>query len=98
MSSCGRGVALGSLSSNFNVSIPSFIVGRKPYALSISNNAFKGLKNIQGTVTIPNSVTSIGDGAFYKCYAITAIKVDNTPNSITGSPWGWTNGTVEWLR
>ena len=37
-SSCGRGPALGSRSPNLKQTSPSFIVGRNPYAHSISNS------------------------------------------------------------
>src|SRR5664279_3848997 len=52
---------------------------------SIGNSAFynKSLTN----VTIPSSVTSIGDEAFAACYALTAITVDtNNPaySSVAG--------------
>ena len=32
------------------------------------------------SITIPNSVTTIGDGAFYECYGLTSIEI---PNSVT---------------
>ena len=34
----------------------------------------------EGSYTIPNSVTSIGDDAFYLCYALTSVTI---PNSVT---------------
>ncbi len=36
----------------------------------------------QGTYTIPNSVTSIGDFAFAQCYALTSIEIPNSVTSI----------------
>ena len=40
------------------------------------------------SVTIPDSVTSIGDGAFLYCYSLTNITVDATNASLQQRGWG----------
>lgn len=47
-----------------NVKVPSYVQGCT--VVEISDNAFGGCKNIT-SITIPNSVTSIGSSAFYYC-------------------------------
>ena len=61
---------------------------------TIGKYAFYG--NSITSITIPNSVTSIGTSSL--SYSITTINIDKTSNSITGSPWGATNATINWLR
>jgi len=49
---------------------------------SIYSNAFNGINELR-SVSIPNSVISIGAGAFYGCSALTSINLDSTnPNYI----------------
>ena len=46
---------------------------------------------------IPNSVTSIGDSAFYRCLSLTSITIPNSVTSIGGSAFSWcalTNITI----
>jgi hypothetical protein len=43
----------------------------------------------QGAYTIPNSVTSIGDSAFYYCPSLTSITI---PNSVTEIAYGAFSG------
>ena len=43
-----------------------------------SNTLIAGCKN----TLIPNSVTSIGDGAFYKCTGLTSVSIPNSVTSI----------------
>jgi ketosteroid isomerase-like protein len=47
---------------------------------SIENNAFSQCSSLT-SVTIPNTVTSIGDGAF-SCYNLTSVTIPNTVTSI----------------
>ena len=49
--------------------------------LTDSNYAFMLCKNIQ-TIIIPDSVTSIGDGAFYECSNLTSIDIPDSVTSI----------------
>ena len=41
--------------------------------------------NTRTSYTIPNSVTSIGNGAFYDCHSLTSITIPNSVTSIGGS-------------
>ncbi|WP_282193779.1 leucine-rich repeat domain-containing protein, partial [Muribaculum intestinale] len=41
--------------------------------------------NAKKTVTIPNSVTSIGGSAFYNCSGLTSVTIGNSVTSIGGS-------------
>jgi len=47
----------------------------------ISNNAFRGCCSL-ASITIPNSVTSIGSYAFYYCYSLTSIIIPDSVTSI----------------
>ncbi len=42
---------------------------------SISKNAFKNCQTLKGTVSIPDTVTYIGDSAFYNCKNITKVTI-----------------------
>ena len=65
-----------------SISIPENVIyGGKTYTVtSIGEYAFcnSGLRSI----TIPNSVTSIGNDAFYNCSSLTSIKIPNSVTSI----------------
>jgi len=61
---------------------------------SIGNSAFYNCKALK-SITIPNSVTSIEDHAFYSS-SLTSIIINKPEGSISGSPWGATNATVQW--
>ena len=71
-----------------NVTIPSEIDGKK--VTSIGYGAFKGEFNYETeqyesnliSVTIPNSVTSIGNSAFCGCSSLTSITIPNSVTSI----------------
>ena len=50
---------------------------------SIAVDAFKLSKNISGSITIPNSVTSIGNSAFYECASLTSVIFESGSNLST---------------
>ncbi len=71
--------------SSVYVSIPSSING---YAVkSIGSNAFRS-KPIK-SVTVPNTVTSIGGFAFYYCSSLTSIAIPNSVISIGDSAFAY---------
>ena len=47
---------------------------------AIGQSAFNGCTSLTGSLTIPNSVTTIGDGAFLQCGGLTSLEL---PNSVT---------------
>ena len=49
--------------------------------LVINNSLFSGHSDLN-SVTIPNSVTSIGDGAFYNCSGLISVTIPNSVTSI----------------
>lgn len=49
---------------------------------SVSNKAFQNLVTLTGTLTIPNSLKSIGDQAFYNCYGLEGIEMGNGVETI----------------
>ena len=53
-----------------------------------SNTLIAGCKN----TTIPNSVTSIGDAAFYKCSGLTSIAIPNSVTSIGDAAFAGCSG------
>ena len=59
-----------------------------------TNTLITGCKN----TTIPNSVTSIGDGAFYYCTGLTSVTIPNSVTSIGDYAfigcWGLTSATI----
>ena len=68
-----------------NVTIPNVIKGKK--VTSIGNYAFKYCigRYAVVTVSIPNSVKSIGEGAFLGCDKLTGITIPNSVVSIGGN-------------
>ena len=50
----------------------------------ICDDAFRGCRSLQ-SITIPNSVTSIGDEAFGECYSLQSVTI---PNSVTSIEYG----------
>ena len=63
---------------NGDLVIPSTVTYNveKYYVVCIDDAAFKGCKSL-ASITIPNSVTSIGKEAFYYCERLTSISVDS---------------------
>ena len=53
-----------------------------------SNTLIRGCKN----TIIPNSVTSIGSNAFYRCFGMTSIVIPNSVTSIGSGAFYWCNG------
>ena len=55
----------------------------KDGTLGITMSAFSGCSGL-ASVTIPNSVTSIGGNAFYNCSGLTSVTIPNSVTSIEG--------------
>jgi len=66
----------GYLGTNTNVAIPNIIEGC--LVTRIGDEAFAGCSSL--SITIPDSVTSIGNGAFLYCIVLTSITI---PDSVT---------------
>lgn len=49
-------------------------------------------RNATGTITIPESVTAIGDKAFYDCYQISSFNIPNTVTTIGNSAFSGCRG------
>ena len=60
----------------------------------IEESSFFAVPGLQ-TITIPASVTSIGNNAFYYCN-IAIITIDKPKGSISGAPWGAMRTEVKW--
>ena len=48
--------------------------------------------DIDGVFNIPNGITSIEDGAFYRCYSITSINIPNSVTTIGNGPFEQCSG------
>jgi hypothetical protein len=59
---------------------------------SIEFGAFTGCAGLTGTLTIPNSVTSIGPDAFYGCSGLTSIIISKSVTSIGDGAFGRCTG------
>ncbi len=63
----------------YNCSITTLNIGEN--VQTIPYRAFEGLSTLSGTLTLPVSLTSIGDNAFYNCSGLTGELI--IPNSVT---------------
>ena len=81
----GYTVSAGKYYDETDVVIPATYNGKK--VTKIANSAFSYVKNKENikSITIPNSVTSIGDSAFWGCSSLTSITIPNSVTSIGGS-------------
>ena len=59
-----------------------FVDGYLVYGDKTKTTLVGCLKNVKGEVTIPNSVTSIGNQAFSSCTAMTSVTIPNSVTSI----------------
>ena len=76
----GDGVEITKYNGNDNdVVIPSEIDGKK--VIRIASRAFRDCYSLE-SLTIPNSVTSIGDSAFSECIRLTSLTIPNSVTSI----------------
>jgi hypothetical protein len=72
----------GTMPDNTNIQLRDGTVGIADGAFSREyNSSFTKLTSI----TIPNSVTSIGESTFYNCYGLTSIEIPNSVTSIGSS-------------
>lgn len=60
----------------------------------IENGVLKKYRGLGGAVVIPDSVTSIGDSAFFWCKSLTSVII---PDSVTSIVYGAFDGTP-WLK
>ena len=60
--------------------------------LLINNNSVVKCRKWATSVSIPNSVTSIGYNAFYNCINLTSVTIPNSVTSIGNSAFYWCSG------
>ena len=62
--------------------VNGYVDGFFVYANATKTNLLACNRVAMGDITIPNSVTSIGDGAFSECYGLTSVSIPNSVKSI----------------
>ncbi|MBR5984123.1 MAG: leucine-rich repeat protein [Bacteroidales bacterium] len=66
-----------------NTNITTLTIGEN--VRYIPDYAFSGCSGLTGSLTIPNSVTNIGNSAFYGCSGLTSLTVGNSVENIGSS-------------
>ncbi len=79
-------------------SVNGYVDGYLVYTDATKTNLLGCSSAATGDIAIPNSVTSIGDSAFYDCRGLTSVTIPNSVTSIGGSAfqgcWGLTSVTI----
>ncbi len=69
-------------------SVNGYVDGYLVYADATKTTLLACYTTATGAITIPNSVTSIGDNAFYGCTGLTSITIPNSVTSIGNKAFG----------
>ena len=94
----GSGVTDIGVFSGYNHSIIEFKVSENNTIYSSKNGLLLSkdrktlLKGVNGVVTIPDGVTSIGDYAFYDCSSLTSVTIPNSVTNIGASAFSGCRG------
>ena len=86
-STCEVTYAYGKLSYVSGVKIPSYVTygGQKYEVIRIGNRAFRGGSKPVYEVIIPNSVTEIGEKAFFNCRSLEIVTLSNSLTRLESS-------------
>ena len=82
----------GEMPDNTNISIENGTLGIAEYAFSGAFEYVSSGGSRLTSITIPNSVTSIGTGAFSGCSSLTSIDIPNSVTSIGYSAFSYCSG------